>query len=195
MGNDPAPTVALFARYPTPGLAKTRLIPAIGADRAAAIHRTLVERTIATVREAGLAITVWTTGAEAQQFTDWLGPDTALAEQGEGDLGARLARVPAPAILLGADIPGLAATHLRDAADALQANALTIGPANDGGYYLLGFNAPVPWLLNDMEWGIETVFGETMKRINARGLSCAMLDPLDDLDRPEDLARWPGLRA
>ena len=187
--------VALFARYPTPGLAKTRLIPAIGAERAAAIHRTLVERTIATVREADLAITVWTTGAERGQFAHWLGSDIALAEQGDGDLGARLARVPAPAILLGADVPGLTAVHLRAAVEALKTSALTIGPAHDGGYYLLGFTAPTPWLFSDMEWGTESVFAKTMKRINARDLSCAVLEPLDDLDRPEDLPRWPDLMS
>ena len=187
------PTIALFAKYPVPGEAKTRLIPALGAEAAAQVHRTLVERTIATIREADLPFAVWFTGASRGDFAKWLGDDVQLVEQGEGDLGERLARVPAPAILLGADIPDLPALYLRQAISGLEASHTVIGPAFDGGYYLLGFNDPAPFLFTDMPWGTDRVFAETLDRLAGQELSALMLKPLADCDRPEDLDAWPEL--
>ncbi|WP_271079520.1 TIGR04282 family arsenosugar biosynthesis glycosyltransferase [Aurantiacibacter sp. MUD61] len=192
---DPLPTIALFAKYPQAGKAKTRLIPALGEGGAAALHRRLVERTLATIREGGLPFAVWTTGAPHRDFADWLGDDVTLVEQGDGDLGARLSRVTAPAILLGADIPGLTAQHLRDAAKALETNDAVIGPASDGGYYLLGFQRQLPFLWQNMAWGTEVVLAETEARLLAHGTAYATLAELDDCDRPEDLAAWPELTA
>ncbi len=187
------PKIALFARYPTPGQAKTRLIPALGEEGAAQLHRKLVERTIATIREAGVPFAVWFTGASREGFAAWLGDDVELFEQGEGDLGERLARVPAPAILLGADLPDLPALYLRQAVSGLAASHTVIGPAFDGGYYLLGFNKPVPFVFSDMPWGENTVMEETLARLADHELSTLMLKPLGDCDRPEDLVHFPGL--
>lgn len=187
--------VALFAKYPTPGQAKTRLIPALGAEGAAQLHRQLVERTIATIRQSGLKFALHITGAPKSAFAEWLGDDIALVDQGGGDLGARLARVAAPAILLGADVPGLTARHLQQAAQALESHDAVLGPAEDGGYYLLGFNAPMAFLFTDMAWGTDTVLDETMARLNSHDVPVALLDTLDDCDRPEDLARFPELLA
>lgn len=187
------PTVALFARFPLAGAAKTRLIPALGPEGAAHVHRLLVERTVATVRESGLDLTFWFTGAEAADFAAWLGNGIALAEQGDGDLGARLTRVAAPAILLGADVPGLTAQHLRQAADALERNDVVIGPALDGGYYLLGFNRRLPFLFTGMAWGTSGVLEETLDRLRTAGVEVTLLETLADCDRPADLAHYPEL--
>ena len=187
------PFVALFAKYPRAGEVKTRLIPALGADGASALHRRLVERTIATVRASGLDLVLYYAGASAEEFAAWLGKDVKLVPQGEGDLGARLARVAAPAILLGADIPGLLPQHLRDAATALEVSPVVIGPAEDGGYYLLGFTDAVPFLFADMTWGVETVRAETERRLTEAEMAWRGLAMLADCDRPEDLARWPDL--
>ena len=183
--------VALFTRWPRPGEAKTRLIPALGSDGAAALHKRLTERMVATVRAAGLPLEVRTTGAEAQAFRGWLG-DVAVVDQGEGDLGARLARAAAatPVLLLGADVPDVTPALLREAAAALAAHPLVIGPAEDGGYWLLGLAAPMPQLFEGVAWGTETVLAETLARSPVPPLR---LPVLADLDRPEDLARWPGL--
>ena len=188
------PTVHLFVRYPTPGLAKTRLIPAIGAAAAADIHRRLAERTVVTVQAATLPLIVRTTHEPAARFTDWLGP-VATVDQGEGDLGERLARVPAPAILLGADIPDLTPHHLTAAERALDEVPVVLGPAMDGGYYLLGFCAPVPFLFDAIPWGTDAVLAETVRRLDERGVAHRLLEPLRDCDRPEDLAHWPDLTA
>lgn len=191
--NRDAPTIALIARYPVPGMAKTRLIPALGKAGAARLHRHLVERTLDTIRESGLSFAVHVTGAPLQDFADWLGADVDLVPQATGGLGERLARVPAPAILLGADIPGLSAEHLRSAARAVQQGDVVIGPAADGGYYLLGYGEPVPFVLCDMPWGTDAVYALTCARLRARSIEPVVLEELADCDRPEDLALWPEL--
>jgi uncharacterized protein len=187
--------VVAFARFPVAGMCKTRLIPAVGAQGAATIHTKLVEICVAAMRGSGLSIELWTTGAEASAFREWLGGDIAFIDQGEGDLGDRLARAaaPYPVIFIGSDAPDLDADRLIAAATALANAPAVIGPAEDGGYYLLGLNAPAPWLFTDMDWGTETVFEETMRRFAAFGITPTVLEMLADVDRPEDLARWPEL--
>lgn len=184
--------VALFARFPEPGRAKTRLIPAIGAQAAAALHAQLVERTIATVRRSGFSFEVHVTGAPVAQFAAWLG-DVTLVEQVAGDLGARMAGVGAPCVLVGADIPDLAPSHLEMAARAVAEGRIAIGPAADGGYYLLGLPAPAPELFTDMPWGTDRVLALTLARLAQQAVTPVLLPVLHDLDRPEDLARWPEL--
>ncbi|OYU15982.1 MAG: hypothetical protein CFE37_02785 [Alphaproteobacteria bacterium PA4] len=183
--------VSLFTRWPEAGKAKTRLIPALGPQGAADLHRRLTERTVATVRAAGLALEIRSTGAEPAAFRDWLGVENVV-DQGEGDLGERLARTAEtlPVLLLGADVPGLMSQHLRDAATALAASPAVIGPAEDGGYWLLGLSAPMPELFSDMAWGTDAVLATTLARLPPETPQFATLS---DLDTPEDLARWPGL--
>ena len=188
------PVVTLFAKYPRAGEVNTRLIPALGPERAAALHRRLTERTLETARASGLPVEVRFAGASREDFAAWLG-DLSLVKQGEGDLGARLARVEAPAILLGADVPDLRAAHLRSAAEALAEVPVAIGPAQDGGYYLLGFRGPVGFLFADMAWGTGEVLAETRRRLEERGTAYRLLETLSDCDRPEDLSRWPELLA
>lgn len=190
--NDAAPVrVALFTRWPEAGKAKTRLIPALGAQGAADLHRRLTERTVATVRAAGLELEIRSTGADPALFCDWLGVD-AVVDQGDGDLGERLARTAEhlPVLLLGADIPGLMPQHLADAAAALAHHPAVIGPALDGGYWLLGLAVPMPAVFRDVAWGTDSVLATTLARLPAE---TPRLETLSDLDTPEDLANWPGL--
>jgi hypothetical protein len=188
------PRLVLFARYPTPGRAKTRLIPALGPAGAAELHRRLTERTLATLRATGLAVEIRTTGAPTSAFRRWLGAVDCVP-QGSGHLGARMRRAAAegPAILVGADVPDLAPRHLLAAAEALNQQPVVIGPAADGGYYLIGTRAPLPWLFAPMAWGSATVRATTLDRLARRGVAATLLEPLSDLDTPDDLARWPGL--
>ncbi len=189
------PKVIVFARFPVPGAAKTRLIPALGAQGAAEMHRKLVERTMHTVRRSALPFEVRCTGADLSAFASWLGTGVALVEQGGGDLGDRLARAKPPAILIGCDAPDLTAGHLTMAARALQTRAAVIGPALDGGYWLLGIAKALPTLFGDMAWGTDSVFAETITRMAAAGINPLQIETLADLDRPEDLLRWPDLAA
>lgn len=190
------PRVAVFARYPTPGQAKTRLIPALGAEGAAVLHRRLVEATLAVVRCSGLPFELRTTGASAAQFHAWLGP-LDCADQGEGGLGERLQRAATsyPILYIGADAPDLTAEHLRTAAAALASVSAVIGPAEDGGYWLLGLAQPTDRVFEGIDWGTGAVFAQTLARLRAAGVEPVLLPRLADLDRPEDLSRWPELIA
>ena len=188
------PRVVLFTRWPEPGRAKTRLIPVLGAGAAAALHGRLTERVLGVMRDCGLPMEVRATGAPLPWFRGWLGEGPVLVDQGDGDLGARLLRAAEPpVILIGADIPDLSATCLRAAATALREAPAVIGPAEDGGYYLLGLRTPMPFLFEAMPWGTDQVLAITAGRLADCGITPALLPTLADLDRPEDLARWPEL--
>lgn len=188
--------VVLFTRFPTPGQAKTRLIPALGEKGAAALHRRLTERTVAAVQASGLRLEIRSTGASTNAFEAWLATNS-IVDQGEGDLGARLAMAgpPYPTIFIGSDAPDISAPLLRDAADALAHSPAVIGPAKDGGYWLLGLACEVPGVFDDIDWGTCAVFAQTRARLTACGIDPVLLPELQDCDRPEDLALWPGLAA
>ncbi|NJM51243.1 MAG: glycosyltransferase [Sphingomonadales bacterium] len=187
------PTLILFARYPAAGTCKTRLIPALGAEGAADLHRRMTERTIGILRSSGLPVIVAYTGAGRQDFERWLGADVGLEEQVAGDLTDRLLAFThhAPLIFFGADTPDLQARHIAQAVDGLQNYEVVIGPAEDGGYYLIGITRPIPKLFTNMPWSSEQVLPETLTRLADMGIAPLLLETLADCDRPEDLARWP----
>jgi rSAM/selenodomain-associated transferase 1 len=187
--------ILLFTRYPEPGRAKTRLIPALGARAAAELHRRLTERTLDQVRATRLPFEVRSTGRAAEEFVRWLGT-TAVTDQGDGDLGSRMKRAgtPYPSIFIGADTPDLTPGDLNDAARALRGHDAVIGPAEDGGYWLLGLSRPLDTLFDDMPWGTDRVLPDTLARLRAAGMRIARLRTLADMDRPEDLQRWPEFR-
>lgn len=190
----PPARLVIFTRFPTPGAAKTRLIPALGPVGAASLHRRLTERTVSVARAAGVTFELWTTGAEPAAFRDWLG-DVTVRPQGEGDLGERLLRAsrPYPAIFIGTDAPDLDPTHVRAAADAVGRGRAVIGAAEDGGYWLLGLPQAVPEIFTGIAWSTATVFAETLERLRSAGHDPVALPTLSDLDLPADLARWPDL--
>jgi uncharacterized protein len=191
------PVLVLFAKYPVPGFAKTRLIPALGAEGAARVHRHLTQRTVATLLASGAPVEVRYAGATESAMSDWLGDDVALARQVEGGLTERLidASRAAPHIFFGADTPDLGVETVHLAIAALADHDVVIGPADDGGYYLIGMQVAQPGLLTDMPWSTDRVYPETVARCATLGLSVATLPMLADCDRPEDLVRWPDLQA
>lgn len=192
-----APRLVLFTRYPEAGKAKTRLIPALGENGAMVIHKQLAERTVRVMRESGMPIEIRFTGAPQIEFEVWLGEDLTFVEQGDGDLGARLldAAQEPPVIFVGADCPDLKPDHLVRAGQALTAHDVVIGPAEDGGYWLIGLAAPHAWLFDDMAWGTETVLPATLERLSKHKIAPKLLETLADCDRPEDLVRWPWLNT
>ena len=189
--------LVLFARLPEPGKAKTRLIPSLGAVGAARLHAQLVERSISVIGAARHDFELQYTGGTDQAFKAWLGNEIVLIPQTDGDLGDRLLAAirPAPVIFFGADIPDLSTEIVQAAVCALQTHEVVIGPAVDGGYYLIGMRSALPFLFDNMPWGGEKVFAETCARLAEREIVPALLDPLHDCDRPEDLTRWPWLTA
>jgi len=185
---------------------KTRLIPALGEDAAAELHRTLVERTLRTAIAASAGpVELWC----APDVSDSFFADCArrfgvdLRDQGEGDLGARMARAleisvaeGVPALLIGCDCPALTAGYLHQAAAACGGeNDAVFGPAEDGGYVLIGLaRRPALQLFENMAWGTVAVMQETRGRLFRLGWRWTELPTLWDLDRPEDLPRWQRLR-
>ncbi|MEZ5681602.1 MAG: TIGR04282 family arsenosugar biosynthesis glycosyltransferase [Erythrobacter sp.] len=186
--------LVIFARLPQPGQVKTRLIPALGEGGAARLYAKLLEHTMAEALASGLEVELRVTGGEPARFRKWLGEGFAITAQGDGDLGKRMARVAAPALIIGSDCPAISAPILRAAAGALDERPVVLGPATDGGYYLVGFREPVPYLFSDMEWSTSSVFADTLGRLAARGIGPAILPELSDIDTPEDLAAWPELQ-
>jgi len=189
--------VAVLAKAPVPGFAKTRLIGALGEEGAAALQARLTECAVETAVQAGVgAVTLWATLDEKHVSFQALAArhGIALARQGDGDLGARMlaamAAANGPALVIGTDCPALTPDHLRDAAAALREglDAVVI-PVEDGGYVLIGLSRAEPALFSDMSWSTSTVMAQTRRRLRRQGLSWREPALLWDLDRPEDLAR------
>ncbi|MBB3033588.1 TIGR04282 family arsenosugar biosynthesis glycosyltransferase [Alteriqipengyuania lutimaris] len=187
------PEIAIFARWPEPGKAKTRLIPALGEQGAADLYARLLELTVREARESGLPFHLRVTGDDPARFRELLGEDLDVRDQGDGDLGDRLARVPTPGIMIGSDCPGLTAALLREAATVLPNRDAVIGPAQDGGYWLLGLSEPCPQLFTNMAWSTPAVFAETLRRFERLGISPHLLPELADIDTGDNLDAWPEL--
>ncbi|WP_234026955.1 TIGR04282 family arsenosugar biosynthesis glycosyltransferase [Erythrobacter sp. HKB08] len=185
------PTLSIFARWPEPGKAKTRLIPEFGEEGAAAIYSRLLAHTVGVARASGIPFELRVTGAHPDAFKSGLGEDLTVVDQGDGDLSDKLARVEAPAIVIGSDCPGLTPQLLWAAHDTLAKEEMVIGPARDGGYYLLGFNSDAGFAFKDMPWSTERVFEETVRRFVRRGMRAAVLPELSDIDTAADLEDWP----
>lgn len=198
MTHRPADHLLLIARYPVPGQAKTRLIPGLGPDGAARLHRRLVEHAAGAARAAaadgGARVTVCVTGATRRDFRAWLGCDLAYVAQPAGDLGVRLRQALASAfrgraqraVIAGTDVPGLSAAILNRALAGLRGHDVVLGPATDGGYYLIGMTRERPELFAGIDWGTQRVCDQTRAAIARQGLSVAELPTLGDVDRPGD---------
>ncbi|MBZ6377179.1 hypothetical protein B5C34_06220 [Pacificimonas flava] len=182
----------IFARYPHSGQCKTRLIPALGADGAAELHRRLVERTLA--RLADLSPILSATGAQPDAFARWLGP-IELRTQGNGDLGTRMRHAARnePALIVGSDIPDIDPAQIVEAAQALHSNDLVLGPAEDGGFWLIAAKSWPAKLFEGVAWGRERACSEVTANADRLGWRTRHIGTLADLDRPEDLERWPAL--
>lgn len=196
----------VFARYPEPGRAKTRLIPLLGPKGAALLHRQLVRITLDTARRLGgrrdVLTEVRSTGATTRDLGKLFGTGVTYQDQGEGDLGQRMRRAAADSlargahrvILIGTDCPLLTSDRLDEAFAALDTHDVVIGPATDGGYCLIGAKADHAALFADIAWGGPTVLTQTLEVCRRLGLNFTLLPPLPDLDTPADLAAWASAR-
>ena len=192
----------IFTRYPESGKTKTRLIPALGPEGAALVQRQMTRHTLRWARELSrpgeTSVEVLFEGGDAHQMLDCFGGDFTYRPQGDGDLGCRLDRAFRSAfgrgagrtVAVGSDCPGVSDDLVRTAFHRLGQNDLVLGPASDGGYYLVGLRRHAPDLFREIPWGGSRVFEETLDTARRLGLSTTLLDPLDDVDRPEDLAAW-----
>jgi len=193
----------LFTRWPTAGQAKTRMIPALGAAGAADLHRTLTEHTLSRItaasRSCAFDLEVRYTGSTHANMQSWFGRDLSYQMQSEGDLGARM-RIAlndafvakySQVVIVGSDCPSITPFILQQAFSALDLCDLVLGPATDGGYYLIGLNHPEHRLFEEpITWGTEKVLAQTRKIAETCKLKTCLLPLLSDVDEPEDLAVW-----
>lgn len=199
--------VIIFTRYPEPGTTKTRLIPYFGSQGAADLQRGFTEHTLSLARmvrvQTGSDLLVYCTGAPLDKFKSWLGKDILYRNQANGDLGARLECAFDQAfkeaydriLLVGIDCPFLRPHHFNHAFQALSCHDVVLGPAEDGGYTLIGLSSPIPSIFHNMTWSTASVFKTTMDRLNTMRKRVSLLPHLPDIDRPEDVERWRTIQS
>lgn len=195
--------VILFTRYPHPGKCKKRLIPAFGNEGAANILRQLIEYSITTLNtfsslHANTTYHIYYYGASTSNMEQWLGKKTYIKQQGN-NIGERMADAlitelqrAENCILIGSDCPEISPEILKEAFRALQQNDLVLGPAYDGGYYLIGAKnsskaTAIRRLFQDISWGSNTVLAETKQRADDLNFCVHLLQKLHDIDTPDDL--------
>jgi uncharacterized protein len=191
----------LLLKAPRPGFVKTRLAASLGAGRATALYRALVERQIRAVPADWTLHVAYAPAEAGEEMAAWLnsvaGRPIGWSPQPPGDLGARLVAAVRAAfaggaqrvVLLGGDCPTLTVTHLREAGHALATHDVTIAPARDGGYVLLGLAREAPGLFAGISWSTATVLEETVARAQALGLTVRLLPEHEDLDDQESYHR------
>lgn len=189
----------IFTRYPEAGIVKTRLIPALGPEGAQLLHREMTEYTISQARRVDCDLEVRYSGGSQDLMIEWLGEGLSYRKQ-EGDtLGERMLDAAEEAfsagsnkvVMIGTDCPDLTAEKIKKSFGLLDRADLVLGPAFDGGYYLIGLRRPHEILFSDIPWGSEFVLKATLEAADKLKLNTALLEKLADVDCPEDLSNWP----
>ncbi len=196
------PRLIIFTRYPEPGKTKTRMMTLLTAEAAANLQRQMTGYTLAQarqlMRQEDVSVEVRFAGGSGALMQEWLGQGVEYQPQGEGDLGARMASAFRSAfaagadrvVTIGTDCPGVDAAYLEAAFQRLASCDLVLGPASDGGYTLIGLRRSIAELFTGVDWGTDAVFRQTMAIAHALNLSIHCLEPLTDVDRPDDLPVW-----
>lgn len=191
----------IFTRYPEPGKTKTRLIPALGAEGAANLQCQMTETTVEKANKLfnlmSLSVEIRFAGGNLQFMKNWLGSDLKYQEQGTGDLGERIARAFQSAfnremksvVIIGIDCPSLTTEIMLQAFAKITQSDVIIGPATDGGYYLIGLKKIIPELFQGINWGTSEVLSKTVAIAKNLNLVIGYLPQLSDIDRPEDLEK------
>jgi rSAM/selenodomain-associated transferase 2/rSAM/selenodomain-associated transferase 1 len=199
----PAPILLVFAKAPVPGRVKTRLAGELGTEGAAELYRRMGRLVVDRVRSGPWRTRIcYDPPGEEASVRRWFGDggDLEFRPQSGGDLGHRMAEAfaeafgpgpwPPPVVVIGTDAPALDRDLVAEAFAALDSAHgpdLVLGPATDGGYYLLGLRSPEPGLFRSIPWSTDRVLGLTLERARELSLAHALLRPLTDVDRPEDL--------
>ncbi len=198
--------ILVFVRVPELGRVKTRLAAGVGEAAALEVYRRLAEHTLERARQVagGARICICYTPDDAGAVVaGWLGEDerTSFHPQGEGDLGTRMEGAFARAfahghqrvVIVGSDLPAMTAELLERASAALDERDAVLGPARDGGYYLLGLRRLITSLFREVPWSGPRVLKVTLDRLREDGVEPWLLEPLSDVDTAEDLpAGWSG---
>jgi len=202
----------IFTRYPETGKTKTRLISLLGAEGAANLQRKMTEHTLKQMKTVSasdeITVEIRYDGGNEEMMRGWLGSDYEYNFQGSGDLGYRMLRAfedafktgAANAVIIGTDIPDITGADIERAFAALRQNNMVLGPAEDGGYYLIGLQklsllSGIERIFSGMAWGRRDVFHKTLTTAKEIGLEVSILDQRKDVDRPEDIAVWDRSRV
>jgi rSAM/selenodomain-associated transferase 1 len=198
-GERAAPALIVFAREPIPGAVKTRLIPLIGAAGAARLADAFVRDALAKAAKVEGVLRVLAgdspDGVNRSGYFRRISRryGAELIDQGQGDLGRRMARAlaryshPAGAVLIGTDTPSLPLWFIREAIDDLRHAPVVIAPALDGGYYLAGVRGPVPDIFGPLNWGGKRVMSQTLARLRRLKVAYRLGRWWYDIDRASDL--------
>jgi rSAM/selenodomain-associated transferase 1 len=192
-------SVGIFAKPPYPGLVKTRLIPDIGADKAARVYRYCLEYTLEVVRESGLNFQLYLSEVCDEEL---LQDEEHFVQKGS-DLGTRmfnaikdmLTSSTDGAIIIGSDCLDISSRHLLQAARALADHELVLLPAADGGYALIACTKIDPWLFHNISWSSEQVLKQTLANAEKLNYRVSLLETIRDIDTLQDLEQYPELLA
>lgn len=191
--------VGIFAKPPVPGMVKTRLIPDIGAAKAALVYRYCLEYTLAVARQSGLDYQLFLT----EVSDDPLLQSEEYSLQRGDDLGARmfhafqelLKRGSDGALIIGTDCLDITSMHLQAAARSLADQELVLLPAIDGGYVLIGCSEADPGLFDNIRWSSERVYRQTLSNARRLNYRVESLESVRDIDSLQDLEHYPELLA
>ena len=202
-----ADVLAVFVKEPRPGAVKSRLAAALGAEAAAEVYRAIAEeamRRTAPRRDEYDRIVAFDPPSAGAAIGEWLGVTAgALLRQPTGDIGLRMERVfdelfrrgARRVARIGTDVPALSYEDVQDALESLDEHDVALGPATDGGYYLIALKGPEPELFRGIRWSSPDVLTGTLERAARRGLSVRVLRTIGDVDTVEDLAaEWERVR-
>jgi uncharacterized protein len=173
---------------------KTRLAKTLGRDRACAAYRKLVDRLLSNLKSLSQVELCYAPSDAQKEISDWLRPGWQAAPQSDGNLGARLANAFARAfasgaervVIIGSDCPYVSVKDIEEAFENLAERDVAVGPATDGGYWLIGLQKPQPSLFQKIPWSTDAVLAETLSRARALGLKIHLLRLLSDVDTAED---------
>lgn len=194
------PALIVFARAPIPGQTKTRLIPALGAEQAAELHRRFLLDILSSASRLAAHLIVAVAGPADTDFiraaVAEASPEAEITAQSGDDLGQRmhntlgetLSRGHPCAVVIGTDAPSLPFDRVTRALDLARQDDLVLGPALDGGYYLIGLHRVIPVLFRGIAWGSSTVLIDTLQAARNDGCSVSLLEPWYDVDTTRDLA-------
>lgn len=196
--------IIVMTRYPEEGKVKTRLIEHLGEDGATHLHQKMAEHTISTLKPLcdiqTADLWIFFSGGSTETMQRWLGKKAEYRAQQGDNLGSRMNHAFAQifgagynhAIMLGTDCPDIEYTSVVKALEYLHSADVVLGPAEDGGYYLIGLNEAHPLLFRNIDWGSANVLKQTRAIVTELNLTSAYLPLLRDIDTPEDLV---GIRG
>ncbi|MFP4393493.1 MAG: TIGR04283 family arsenosugar biosynthesis glycosyltransferase [Desulfohalobiaceae bacterium] len=191
--------LAIFSKYPKPGFSKTRLVPALGPEGAARLQYRMLEHVLHEAllldQECGVQVQLFYTGGSLQEFQALLGPGLCYVQQTGDSLGERMHKALQSmldqglnkVLLIGSDCPQIHSKILEEAYQALENADVVFGPAQDGGYYLVGLSRPAPELFQGIAWGQGNVLEQSLRAAAQAGLEAYLLQTLQDVDQEQDL--------